>query len=101
MSTSSVARLPTPRKATTVEMVMNTKKSLEEEVNEFFEAFRPTMLALARLDQEVIEKGWKDLEVVAAWAEKQEEHINNNIEANKMEVFQHKSLQLHRCHHHW
>ena len=94
---AKVSRLPTPRKSTGVEIVKNTQKSLEEEMVErvknsqkfleeerdaFFEdTLRPGLAAVSHLDQEV-----KDLELVVAWASKQEEHVKNNIEANKMEV---------------
>ena len=70
-----------------VERVKNTQKSLEEEKDEFFEdTLRPGLVAVSRLDQEVKERGYKDLELVVAWARKQEEHVKNKIEANKMEV---------------
>ena len=99
---TKVSRLPTPRKSTGVEIVKNTQKSLEEEMvervknsqklleeerDEFFEdTLRPGLVAVSHLDQEVKERGCKDLELVVAWASKQEEHVKNNIEANKMEV---------------
>ena len=99
---TKVSRLPTPRKSTgvdiakntqnsleegMVERVKNSQKLLEEEMDKFFEdTLRPGLAAVSSLDQEVNERGCKDLELVVAWARKQEEHVKNKIEANKMEV---------------
>ena len=70
-----------------VDRLKKSQKCLEEEMDEFLEdKLRPSMVAVFRLNQEVKERGCKDLDLVTAWAIKQEEHVKKKIEANKMEV---------------